>query len=116
MLDKSLAFPLLRELRNAGDPKTQSSLYKEKIAERFEKGTDATRMYLINQNYLKDFLKEEFESLFRSVGNLYKDEIFWKKMTVKELFESFEKSSNKSATFVLCETHSYIANVYGKIS
>ncbi len=63
--------------------------YKEEIAERFEKGTDGVRMYLINQNYLKDFSKEEFESLFRSVGNRYRDDLFWRKMGIKELFESF---------------------------
>lgn len=115
LLEKSLAFPLLARLKEAGDPGVdRQNYFKEEICERFETGTDNTRMFLIEQNYLKYLTKDEFESLFRSVGNRYEDERFWEKMTFKELYDAFRNSSNKSATFVYCGTHNLIASIFGE--
>ncbi len=115
LLDKSLAFPLLRKLKEVGDPRASKSSFKEEIAERFEQGIDGTRMFLINQGYLRNFSMDEFETLFRSVGNRYEDDTFWVEMKFKELFEAFENSDDKSATFIYCNTHQRIANVTGRL-
>lgn len=115
LLEKSLAFPLLARLKEAGDPRVdRQNYFKEEICERFETGTDSTRMFLIEQNYLKYLSKEEFESLFRSVGNRYEDEKFWERMTFQELYDAFRDSSNKSATFIYCGKHNLIASIFGE--
>ncbi len=69
LLEKTIAFPLLQKLVKVGDKKAIASV-KLEIAERFEKGTDGVRQYLINQEHLKHFSKEEFENLFRSVAKI----------------------------------------------
>ena len=79
LLEKTLAFPMLQELARVGDKKAIENL-KFEVAERFESGSNNTRQYLINQDFLKHFSKEEFESLFRSVASNYENNEFWIKV------------------------------------
>ena len=113
LLEKTLAFPLLKKLVRVRDKRAVKS-FKLEVAERFEKGTDNVRQYLINE-HLKEFSKEEFENLFRSVGNRYEDDNFWLKVEYKELHTTFQQISNRETIFLNCPTHKQIVNVYGNI-
>ena len=55
LLEKTLAFPLLKKLVRVRDKRAVKS-FKLEVAERFEKGTDNVRQYLINE-HLKEFSK-----------------------------------------------------------
>ena len=57
ILHRSIAFPLLKALTDAGDPKAKR-VFKDEIARRFIEGCSKTREYLLAQCYL-DFLDEE---------------------------------------------------------
>jgi len=61
LLRSNLAFPLLRELAEAGDPQALK-VFKEEIAERYNNGIDSVRKYLKEQEYLKYLTIEEFHS------------------------------------------------------
>ncbi len=114
LMEKTLAFPLLEKLAKVGDKKAIKSL-KLEVAERFEKGTDGVRQYLINQSFLKHFSKEEFENLFRSVANQYEDDKFWEKCEFKKLYTSFQEMSNRDTIFLYCPSCKRIVNVYGDL-
>jgi len=57
LLHKNLAFPLLKRLSKVGD-KEAKRVFKEEIAERFEKGNFIVQLFLLEDNYL-DYLKNE---------------------------------------------------------
>jgi len=58
LLHSNLAFPLLKKLREIGDPKAKR-MFKDEISKRFKNGTNSTRDFLIIENYLDDYLSEE---------------------------------------------------------
>lgn len=62
ILHSNLAFPLLRELTNAGDPIAQR-VFKEEIAKRLQSGYEPVKEYLINEGYLDYLSKEELETI-----------------------------------------------------
>jgi len=62
LLHRNLAFPLLKELTEAGDPLAKK-VFKEEIASRLGEGYEPVITYLIDNNYLKYFDKDECEPL-----------------------------------------------------
>jgi hypothetical protein len=115
LLEKTLAFPLLQELARVGDKKAIENL-KFEVAERFESGSNNTRQYLINQDFLKHFSKEEFESLFRSVANNYENNEFWSKVKFENIYKAFREMSNRDTIFLICPNHQkHIVNIYGDL-
>jgi len=62
LLHSNLAFPLLKKLTDVGDP-TARRVFKDEIAERFISGNRNVAQYLIRENYLTYFNREETELL-----------------------------------------------------
>jgi len=62
LLHRNLAFPLLKELVNVGDP-IAKQVFKEEIAKRIESGNLTVIIYLLNEGYLRYLEKEESENL-----------------------------------------------------
>ncbi|MFX1451966.1 MAG: leucine-rich repeat domain-containing protein, partial [Promethearchaeota archaeon] len=62
LLHSNLAFPLLKKLTDVGDPKA-SQVFKDEIAERLMNIHTNVAQYLIRENYLEYFNKEETELL-----------------------------------------------------
>lgn len=79
ILEKRLAFPLLKELAKAGDP-TARQKFVEEVARRFITGNKSVRTYLIIQDYVKYLSDNEFETIIREMNqeDLY-DLIFYEK-------------------------------------
>ncbi|MHA2037497.1 MAG: leucine-rich repeat domain-containing protein [Promethearchaeota archaeon] len=65
ILYRNMAFPLLKELMIAGDPKAKI-VFKEEIAIRFESGYPNVVKYLLTEGYLSYFNKEELNVLFEN--------------------------------------------------
>jgi len=65
ILHRNLAFPLLRALVTAGDPKA-IKVFKEEIALRLESGYPSVVLYLLNQRYLEYLDKEELDTVLES--------------------------------------------------
>ncbi|KKK88832.1 hypothetical protein LCGC14_2739190, partial [marine sediment metagenome] len=61
LLHSNLAFPLLEELTEAGDPQAKK-VFKEEIAERYNNGIESVRKYLKDSDYLRYLTIEEFHS------------------------------------------------------
>jgi len=57
-LHSNLAFPLLKELTNAGDPLAKI-VFKEEIVKRLKKGYGSTFLYLLDNGYHNYFIREE---------------------------------------------------------
>ena len=62
LLHSNLAFPMLKELTEAGDP-VAKRVYKEEIASRFTSGHVPVIKYLIREKYIASFTREESEVL-----------------------------------------------------
>ena len=62
ILHSNLAFPLLKKLTDVGDPDAKR-VFKDEIAERITGGYTTVSEYLIQENYLDYFLKEELDVL-----------------------------------------------------
>jgi len=62
LLDHKLAFPLLKELTNAGDP-IAKKVFVEEIARRFNSGNLKVRQYLIKEGFLGYLSEEEMSIL-----------------------------------------------------
>jgi len=58
LLHSNLAFPLLKRLTDVGDPVARR-VFKDEIAERLTSGSTNVSQYLIQENYLEYFDKEE---------------------------------------------------------
>ncbi|MEJ2248099.1 MAG: leucine-rich repeat domain-containing protein [Candidatus Lokiarchaeota archaeon] len=84
-LRSNLAFPLLKELIYAGDPKAKR-IFKEEVVKRYIEGDESVRTFLILQGYISKLSIEERDLLFGSDRD---------QNAIKELEEIFEK------TFVL---------------
>lgn len=67
ILHSNLSFPLLKELTKLGDPKAKS-IYKEEVAHRFLTGHFSTVIYLLLEDYLEIFTREEIDSLFEKIN------------------------------------------------
>ncbi|MHA2339493.1 MAG: GTP-binding protein [Candidatus Hodarchaeales archaeon] len=65
MLQRYLAFPLLKALMKAGDP-IAKKVFKEEIVLRLENGYPSTVWYLIFEGYLNYFSKDELDSILES--------------------------------------------------
>lgn len=63
VLKANLAFPLLKQLTEAGDPLAKK-VFKEEIAKRIESGYKSVILYLINEHYLDYLDDEESKSVF----------------------------------------------------
>ena len=63
LLHRNLAFPLLKKLCDAGDWKAKK-LFKEEIAFRFEKGSEAVRDFLIAQKFINYINETDLWNLF----------------------------------------------------
>jgi len=87
LLHSNLAFPLLKRLVEVGDPLAKQ-VFKEEIAERLEKGSFSTVIYLFDEGYYHFLEKEEynmviynktsrvFENLIKYLGLEKRDEEF----------------------------------------
>ncbi len=63
-LHRNLAFPLLKKLADAGDSIAKKA-FKEEISNRFEKGNENTRTFLIDEGYLDYLTPEELMVIVR---------------------------------------------------
>ncbi len=77
LLHSSLAFPLLKELTDSGDPKAKK-IFKEEIAKRVQSGYIPVIEYLDEEGYLDYLNKEELTSTL-----LDSDSVFFEKVLVK---------------------------------
>lgn len=62
LLHRNLAFPLLKELAEAGDPKAKKR-FREEIAKRLIEGDEKGRQYLIKNEYLKYLTSSEMSTV-----------------------------------------------------
>ena len=58
LLHRTLAFPILKELTDVGDP-VAKAVFKEEIISRFESGYPTVVRFLINGGYIRKYVKEE---------------------------------------------------------
>jgi len=75
ILYRNMAFPLLKELMHAGDPKAKK-VFKEEIAVRLESGYPNVVNFLVNEGYLGYFENEELGVVFENskiLENAFKD-------------------------------------------
>ncbi len=63
LLHRNIAFPLLKQLTEVGDPLAKK-VFKEEIAKRFTSGYIPVIKYLLFEGYLNNFNREERETLF----------------------------------------------------
>lgn len=63
LLHRNLAFPLLKALVEAGDPKAKQA-FKEEIAVRMESGDLKVKLFLLEEKYIKYLEREEQELFF----------------------------------------------------
>jgi hypothetical protein len=75
ILERRLAFPLLKALANAGDPKAKQ-VFQEEVAKRFIEGNRTVREYLIVGEYLQELTPEQLKTIkahenFPSICNQY---------------------------------------------
>lgn len=107
LLHKSLAFPLLKALVEAGDIKAKHA-FKEEIAIRIESGSLNVVLYLLEEGYLKYLNREELSLLlYESNTNLRKNieaglagDISLRKLallTLKELAELNDESAKRKS-------------------
>ncbi len=62
LLHRNIAFPLLRELTQLGDPKARK-VYKNEIIKRFTDGNETVNSYLIEEGYLEELNSEDKKRL-----------------------------------------------------
>jgi Leucine-rich repeat (LRR) protein len=68
LIHSNLAFPLLKRLTEVGDPLAQK-VFKQEVIERYEKGTENTREYIIRSGILKNLPLDEHINLFVDTQN-----------------------------------------------
>ncbi|TFG23702.1 MAG: leucine-rich repeat domain-containing protein [Promethearchaeota archaeon] len=68
LLHRNLAFPLLKALADAGDPKAKRN-FKEEIGKRFSSNFGSVIEYLLEENYLFYLEQEELEVLSSLLSN-----------------------------------------------
>lgn len=67
ILHSNLAFPLLKKLVDVGEPKAKR-VFKEEIAKRFLMGNATVTRYLIHENYLDYFNREELNAILSQIN------------------------------------------------
>jgi len=65
LLHRNLAFPLLKALVEAGDPRAKK-VFKEEIALRLESGYSSVVRYLVDQGYLNYLSDEELKAILKN--------------------------------------------------
>ncbi|KKK42954.1 MAG: leucine-rich repeat domain protein [Candidatus Lokiarchaeum sp. GC14_75] len=80
LLHSNLSFPLLKKLTDVGDPIARM-IFKDEIAERMTGGHTTVSKYLIEENYLEYFNKEESDVLME----------YFKKEIAKDFKSSYGK-------------------------
>lgn len=70
LLHSNLAFPLLKELAEIGDPKAKK-VFKDEIAKRIESRSPSVIYFLLEENYLQYLTQEERETLFQMYRKKY---------------------------------------------
>ena len=60
LLHSNLALPLLKKLTEVGDPEAKK-VFREEVLQRLEIGSDKVVLFLLENNYLKHFTKDEFK-------------------------------------------------------
>jgi len=66
LLHSNLSFPLLKKLNEAGDPLAKK-VFKDEIANRFEKGNAKVMAYLLEENLFIDFSQDEILILLENL-------------------------------------------------
>jgi hypothetical protein len=72
LLDKNLAFPLLKRLTEVGDP-LANKVFKEEIAKRIESEYIPTIEYLLNEDYIEYLSDDELITLIKNLGSRFCD-------------------------------------------
>jgi hypothetical protein len=102
LLHRTLAFPILKELTDLGDPEAKV-VFKEEIISRFENGYPSVVRYLIREGFIRNYVKEELiETLLdaEEVANLRNLEILSKtKMEIVEEIDMFYGGSQYAVEF-----------------
>lgn len=96
ILHSNLAFPLLKELTKAGDPRAKK-IFKEEIALRFLKGKIITKKYLVKEKYLNYLNKGELVCIF---------EDYWKLLEIS----IYTEDTAKEARFMIKCSLKYLDN------
>ncbi|MBD3339737.1 MAG: hypothetical protein GF353_11550, partial [Candidatus Lokiarchaeota archaeon] len=76
ILHRNLAFPLLKKLTEAGDPRAQK-IFKEEIVERLFTGNKTVRTYLLNQSFISYLNRDDLRFLIDEIaynGNIKEKE------------------------------------------
>ncbi|TXT58314.1 MAG: hypothetical protein BAJALOKI1v1_1690005 [Promethearchaeota archaeon] len=69
LLDMNLAFPLLKELSDAGDPIARK-VFKEEIAKRIASGFPNVITFILEEKYIESFTVEERDFIFKLIDPL----------------------------------------------
>jgi len=67
LLHRALAFPILKVLTEVGD-QVAKAVFKEEIIKRFEIGHPTIIRYLIREDYIRKYVKNELLKRFWKVG------------------------------------------------
>ncbi len=62
LLHSNLSFPLLKQLKEVGDPMAKR-VFKEEVAIRFESGYEPVKTFLLKSGYLNDFTEDELYAI-----------------------------------------------------
>ena len=96
ILHSNLAFPILKKLYDAGDPRAKK-VFKEEIALRFLKGNISTKEYLVNEKYLIYLNKGELVCIFEEYLKLLET-------------SNFNENTAKEARFMINCSLKYLNN------
>ncbi len=105
LLHSNLAFPLLKKLTDVGDP-IAKKVFKDEIAERLTNLYTSVAQYLIQENYLEYFNKEEIELLMEVLFEQLKNKFVGKYrnnldfIEVETLLEIIRVNLNNSKIFL----------------
>ncbi len=110
LLEKTLAFPLLKALVDAGCKDAMFS-FREEIARRFEEGIESTRNYLEAQGYLRYLKYSELETLYQATKSEVvkaemdrkRDPEIFRQETVSKLREFIANGETNVNHYEFCE-------------
>lgn len=71
LLHRNLAFPLLKKLSEAGDPKAKK-VFHDEIAYRFEQGNDIVKRFLLKEHYIECLTYDEINMLIKNASGYIK--------------------------------------------
>jgi len=114
LLHSRLAFPLLKELTEAGDPIAQK-VFNIEVIKRFESGNLSVIEYLLKEQYLEDLKYVEVPEEFMKINDLYLDNrlsiqdvrvLLYAKKYFPDLFSERIKNIDKYTEEEICELFS----------